>query len=80
MSIYTVVVHHPLAHPVRLGPIRPDPEVGGCPRLTQGIPSLSILDQLINFTQNVLLLHQVEVFRYLGIHCDKVWYHGYPTN
>jgi hypothetical protein len=38
------------------------------PPLAQGIPCLDILDQLINFTQKVLLLHQVEVFRYLCIH------------
>jgi hypothetical protein len=52
-----------------LGPyIGLGPEVGGCPLLTQGITSLSILDQPIDFTQKVPLLRQVEVFLYLCIH------------
>jgi hypothetical protein len=50
MYICVVVVHHLLAHLVRSGPIGPGPEVRACPPLTQGMPSLDILDQSINFT------------------------------
>jgi hypothetical protein len=53
---------------VRASHIRPVSEVRGCSPLAQGIPSFSILDQPINFTQKVLLLRQVKVFRYLYIH------------
>jgi hypothetical protein len=45
-----VVVHRPLVHSDRLGPIGPGPELEGCPPLAQGIPSISILDQQIEFT------------------------------
>jgi hypothetical protein len=51
--ICVVVVHCSSAHPVRSGPIGPGPEVGGCPPLAQGIPSFSILDRPINFTEKL---------------------------
>jgi hypothetical protein len=68
MTIYVIVVHRLLAHLIHSGPIGLGPKVEGCPSLAQGIPSLSILDQSIDFTQKVLLLCQVEVIRYLCIH------------
>jgi hypothetical protein len=54
VSICTIVVHGPLAQPVLLGPLGLGYERGGCPMLTQGIPSFRILNQPVNCALNIL--------------------------
>jgi hypothetical protein len=68
MSICVVVVHHPLAHLIRSGPIVLAPKLGVHAPLAHKISSFCILNQSIDFTQKVLVLLKVEDFHYFGIH------------
>jgi hypothetical protein len=55
VSIYTIVVHGPLAQPVPSSPLGLGYECGRRPILTQGITSFCILNQLVDVTLKILI-------------------------